>query len=67
MGIKKANATNRYYVNYENDDVAYGAGFEFQGKTYYKLSEMKENNTQQENIQENNTQEENTEEENIQE
>ena len=42
MGIKKANASDNYYVNYEDDDVAYGVGFEYKGTTYYKLSEMKE-------------------------
>ena len=40
MGIKDADATDGYYVNYENDDVAFGAGFEHEGITYYKLSEM---------------------------
>lgn len=40
MGIKDADAEDEYYVNYENDDVAFGAGFEYEGTTYYKLSDM---------------------------
>ena len=42
MGIKKAKAEDKYYVNYENNDVAYGSGIDYKGTTYYKLSEMKE-------------------------
>lgn len=41
MGLKKAKAEDNYYVNYENDDVAYGVGIEYKGTTYYKLSEMR--------------------------
>ena len=41
MGLKKAKAEDNYYIDYENSDVAYGVGYEFDGATYYKLSEMR--------------------------
>ena len=42
MGVENISAEDQYYVDYENDDVAYGKGFEYDGKTYYKLSEILE-------------------------
>lgn len=41
MGMKKAQAEDNYYIDYQNNDVAYGVGIEYKGTTYYKLSEMK--------------------------
>lgn len=41
MGLKEAKAEDEYYVNYENDDIAYGTGIEYKGVKYYKLSEIK--------------------------
>ena len=41
MGLKQAKADDEYYVNYENDDIAYGIGIEYKGVKYYKLSEIK--------------------------
>lgn len=31
-----------YYVDYQNDDVAYSKGISYEGKEYHKLSEIKE-------------------------
>ena len=42
IGVEDADASDKYYVNYENDNVAYGKGIENDGKTYYKLSEILE-------------------------
>lgn len=41
MGLENLDAEDNYYVDYENDDIAFGAGFEYKGTTYYKLSEIK--------------------------
>ena len=40
MGIEDIDAADKYYVDYENDDVAYGRGIKNDDKTYYKLSEI---------------------------
>ena len=40
MGIEDIDAADKYYVDYENDDVAYGRGTKNDDKTYYKLSEI---------------------------
>lgn len=40
IGIEDADEVEKYYVNYDNDDVAYGIGIQKDGKTYYKLSEI---------------------------
>ena len=40
MGVKDINAEDKYYVDYEHDDVAYGKGIVNDDKTYYKLSEI---------------------------
>lgn len=40
MGVENVDAADKYYVDYENDDVAYGKGIENNDKTYYKLSEI---------------------------
>ena len=42
MKLDKLFAEDSYYVNYEDNDVAFGDGIEYKGVTYYKLSEMKE-------------------------
>ena len=44
IGIKNASASDQYYVNYENQDVAFGAGFEYENTIYYQLSEMNNEN-----------------------
>ena len=40
MGVEDVDAADKYYVDYENDDVAYGRGIKNDDKTYYKLSEI---------------------------
>ena len=40
IGAKKMNAKDGFYVDYDNDDVAYAKGVTYNGQTYYKLSEM---------------------------
>lgn len=40
IGVKDAKAEDNYYVNYDNDDVAYGKGITFEGVTFYKLSDI---------------------------
>lgn len=40
MGVEDVDASNKYYVDYEHDDVAYGRGIKNDDKTYYKLSEI---------------------------
>ena len=40
MKLTDVNESDLYYVDYENNDVAYGIGVERDGTTYYKLSEM---------------------------
>ena len=40
MGIEDVEAADKYYVDYDNDDVAYGRGIKNDDKTYYKLSEI---------------------------
>ncbi len=42
MGVTSVKADDQYYVNYDSDDIAYGKGLEFDGKTYHKLSEVLE-------------------------
>ena len=44
MGLKDLDAEDNYYVDYENDDVAFGIGFEYRETTYYKLSDIKASN-----------------------
>ena len=41
MGIKDAQASDGYYVNYEGNDVAYAKGVENDGQVFYKLSQIK--------------------------
>ncbi|MCI9365449.1 MAG: hypothetical protein HFJ54_02255 [Clostridia bacterium] len=36
------NTIDGYYVNYEDNNVAYGPGVAYEGKEYHKLSEIKE-------------------------
>ena len=40
MGVSDVNAEDKYYFDYEHDDVAYGKGIVNDDKTYYKLSEI---------------------------
>lgn len=40
MGLDDLKAEDNYYVDYENDDVAYGIGVGFDGNTFYKLSDI---------------------------
>ncbi len=42
MGLEKINIENGYLVNYETAEVIYVKGFSNDGKTYYKLSDMKQ-------------------------
>ena len=42
MGIKEADASDNYYVDYENEDVAMEIGIEYKGIIYYKLSDIME-------------------------
>ena len=42
MGLEKINIADGYIVNYENEEIIYVKGFENEGKTYYKLSDMKD-------------------------
>ena len=45
MGINIEVAKDTYYLvkyNFEDTEVVYTKGFEYNGKTYYKLSEMKD-------------------------
>ena len=42
MGLEKINIENGYLVNYETEEVIYVKGFSNEGKTYYKLSDMKQ-------------------------
>ena len=42
MGLEDLKAEDNYYVDYENDDVAYGIGVGFEGNTFYKLSDILE-------------------------
>lgn len=48
MGLEKVNIEDGYIVNYETEEVIYVKGFEANGQTYYKLSEMKELKIEQE-------------------
>lgn len=41
MGLGKLNQERGYIVNYDTNEVVYVKGFEHEGVTYYKLSEMK--------------------------
>ena len=41
MGLGKLNQERGYIVNYDTDEIVYIKGFEYNGRTYYKLSEMK--------------------------
>lgn len=41
IGLKDAKSNDGYYVDYDNDDVAYENGVTYNGTTYHKLSEMK--------------------------
>ena len=43
MGLKDLNDEDGYYVDYENDDVAYAKGITYNKVLYYKLSEMTNN------------------------
>ncbi len=40
MGLEDLKAEDNYYVDYENDDVAYGKGIGFEGNVFYKLSDI---------------------------
>lgn len=40
MGLEDLKAEDNYYVDYENDDVAYGKGISFEGNVFYKLSDI---------------------------
>lgn len=40
MGLEDLKAEDNYYVDYENDDVAYGIGIGFEGNIFYKLSDI---------------------------
>ncbi len=40
MGLTSLDAEDSYYVDYENDDVAYGRGISLEGVTFYKLSDI---------------------------
>ncbi len=40
MGFDNLATGDNYYVDYENDDVAYGKGITYDGITYHKLSEI---------------------------
>ena len=42
MGLEKINIESGYLVNYETAEVIYVKGFSNDGKTYYKLSDMKQ-------------------------
>lgn len=43
MGLGMLKAENKYIVNYDNDEIIYGDGFDAEDKkTYYKLSDIKE-------------------------
>lgn len=42
MGLDKIDIEKGYIVNYETEEVIYVKGFENDGITYYKLSELKE-------------------------
>lgn len=41
MGLEKIEIDDGYIVNYETEEIIYVRGFETEGVTYYKLSEMK--------------------------
>ena len=41
MGLNNLDDKDNYYVDYENDDVAYGNGITYKDVTYHKLSEIK--------------------------
>lgn len=41
IGVKDAKEKDGYYVNYEENDVAYEKGIENDGTIFYKLSEIK--------------------------
>ncbi len=41
MGLGKLNQERGYMVNYDTEEVVYVKGFEHEGTTYYKLSDMK--------------------------
>lgn len=41
IGLGKLNQERGYIVNYDTDEIVYVKGFEHEGVTYYKLSEMK--------------------------
>lgn len=41
MGLEKIEIDDGYIVNYETEEVIYVRGFERDGSTYYKLSELK--------------------------
>ncbi len=42
IGVKDAKEKDGYYFNYSQNDVWYAKGIEVEGKTYYKLSEIKQ-------------------------
>lgn len=42
MGLEKISIDEGYIVNYDTEDIIYVKGVEKDGKTYYKLSELKE-------------------------
>ncbi len=41
MGLTKVDISRGYLVNYETEEIIYVQGFEHEGNTYYKLSELK--------------------------
>ena len=40
MGLEDLKAEDNNYVDYENDDVAYGKGIGIEGNVFYKLSDI---------------------------
>jgi len=42
IGLKGVKAEDKYYVDYENEDVVYGKGLQYEERTFYKLSEILE-------------------------
>lgn len=42
MGLEKIDIEDGYIVNYDTEEVIYVKGFEHDGTTYYKLSDMKQ-------------------------
>lgn len=41
MGLEKIDIEDGYIVNYENDEIIFVKGFENEGTTYYKMSDIK--------------------------